>query len=518
MVTLKNVYVNIPAMKRFLTLALILIFCAQFNTAAFGHDEDELEFFHPVKITEDKPLNITDCVSLAYQNSPKIKRQKYNLDIAKSNLGIARSAYFPVINAGVGFYNEYNSDSIYYDRHYRDLPSVGVSINKMVWDFGKTTANIKMENFYKIGAEYEFMDSLCSTLFEVKRKYYNVLRTSALKEIAADNIRLQEEINKMMEGHHPDWDNAGGVLSANKLQYMSANEAYNNAKVDLSNSMYLDKNIDFKIDYTDTFYYKVPINIEQWKKEHKVHINHKFPFSRNDAPLIAYKNSPDLHVLIATKKAMNQSLKYIKRKYLPEINANVGYGYNNNFYASNNSLRVGVTMDAEINLMELRHSIKGADAQLALAQNEIDLFKKDLYYEIQRAYNNLDSLEEQLPRARGNVFLALNTYNIAEDKYKQGLVDYVAVQNAKLDYINSNIEYVNKMYEFNLALIQLEMATHCHIVDIHHKSGHAVHHHSEELISDLIKALECKNSDKNDQKKKSLLFSKDTDLDEDEDL
>lgn len=505
-------------MKRLLTLALLTLVCAQINFTVFAHEEDELDFFHPVKITQNKPLNITDCISLAYQNSPKIKRQKYNLDIAKSRLGIAKSGYFPVISAGVGLYNEYNSDSIYYDRHYRDLPAVGVSVNKLVWDFGKTTANIKMEEFYKIGAEYEFMDSLCSTLFDIKRKYYNVLRTQALKEIAQENIKMQTDITKMMEGKHPDWDNAGGVMSANKIQLIAAEDAYKTAKVDLNNSMYLEKNTDFNISQTDTFAYSVPNDIEQWKNTYKVHNKHQFSFSRENAPTIAYKNSPDLHVLIATKKAMLQSLKYVKRTYLPEINANVGYGYNNTFNTSNNSLRVGVTMDSSVNLMELKHSIKGADAQLSLAQNEIDLFKKDLYYEIQRAFNNLDKVEEQLPLARGNVFFALNTYNIAVNKYKQDLVDYVAVQDAKLDYINSNIAYVDKLYEFNMALIQLEMAMHCHIVDIHHKSGHAVHHHSEELISDLIKALECKNTDNKDSKKKSLLFGKDTDIEDDEDL
>lgn len=505
-------------MKKIFTLAILAFFCVQINPLVYAHEGDDLDFFHPVQITKDKPLNITDCVSLAYQNSPKIKRQKYNLDIAKSNLGLARSVYFPVISAGVGIYNEYNSNSIYYDRHYRDLPVVGVSINKMVWDFGKSTANIKMEEFYKIGAEYEFMDSLCSTLFEIKRRYYNVLRTKALMEIAADNVKMQEKINEFMRGNHPDWDNACGVLSANILQQTAAKEAYNNAKVNLNNSMYLDKNIVFDIEDTDTFYYKVPVDIEKWRAEHKEHVVHKFPFKRDEATNIAYKNSPDLHVLIATKKAMNQALKYVKRMYLPEINANVGYGYNNTLPASNNSLRVGVYMDADVNLMELKHSIKGADAQLSLAQNEIDLFKKDLYYEIIRAFNNLDRAEEQLPRSRGNVFLALNTYNIAEDKYKQGLVDYVAVQSAKLDYINSNMVYVENLYDYNMALIQLEMAMHCHIVDIHHKSGHAVHHHSEELISDLIKALECKDSEKNDAKKKSLLFGKEADFDEEEDL
>ena len=492
------------------------MFIVPINFPAFAHDE-ELDFFHPVKISKETPLNIADCVSLAYQNSPKIKRKKYELDIAKSNVGIARSGYFPVINAGTGIYNEYNSNSIYYDRHYRDLPFVGVSINKMVWDFGKTTANIKMEEFYKIGAEYEFMDSLCGTLFDVKQKYYNVLRTKALREIALENIKMQESISKIMEGKHPDWENAGGVMSTNKSQYIAADEAYKTARVDLNNSIYLDKNIEYQINKTNTFSYSVPQDIETWKQQYKEHTKQNFGFKREDAPSIAYKNSPDLHVLIATKKAMRESLKYVKRMYLPSLNANVGYGYNDTFNASNNSLRVGVNMETDINLMELKHSIKGADAQLSIAQIEIDLFKKDLYFEIQRAFNNLDRTENQLPFSRENVFFTLNTYKIAVDKYKQGVVDYIALQDAKLDYINANKAYVENLYEYNMALIQLEMAMHCHIVDIHHKSGHAIHHHSEELISDLIKALECKNTDKKDTKHKSWLFEKDTEID-DEDL
>lgn len=505
-------------MKKITLLALILAIYALINSYAYAHGDEELEFFHPVTVSKDKPLTIRDCISIAYQNSPKIKRHKYELDIAKSNLGIARSAYFPVINAGVGFYNENNSDHIYYDRHYRDLPSVGISINKMVWDFGKTTANIKMEEFYKIGAEYEFMDSLCATLFDVKWKYYKLLKAKAIKNIAKENLKMQNELLELMKDKHPDWDNAGRVFSSDKITYIEAENSYINAKVDLDNAMYLIGNIDYDIEETDTFSYFVPQNMESWKIEHKNHVDHVFPFKREDAVKIAYKNSPDLHVLIATKKAMKQALNYVKRTYLPEINASAGYVYNNTFNASNNSLRVGVNMESALNLMELKHSIKGADAQLSIAQNEIDLFKKDLYYEIQRAFNTIDKVEDQLPYARNNVLLAMNTYKIALDNYKKGLVDYIALQDAKLDYINSNIRYVEKLYEFNTALIQVEMALHCHIVDIHHKSGHAIQHHSDELIDNLIKALECKNSKDKDSKTKSRLFGNDADADEDEDL
>ena len=115
----------------------------------------------------------------------------------------------------------------------------------------------------------------------------------------------------------------------------------------------------------------------------------------------------------------------------------------------------------------------------------------------------------------------MGTYNVAVDKYKQGLTDFTAVQDAKLDYINSNIVYVNKLYEYNTALIQVEMALHCHLIDIHNKSGHAVHHHSDELINNLVEALECTKGDPKKTKKRLFsIFSKDEDdsLDEEENL
>ena len=175
--------------KRFCLLVLLILLSGLLNV--YAHDDDD-ELFKPVEIKDGSSLSVMDCVASAFKNSPKIKRKKYNLDIAKSNVGIAKSQYFPVINAGVGFYNENNSNNIYYNSHYRELPSVAVSVNKLIWNFGKTTAYIKMEEFYKIGAEYEFIDSLCSTVFDIKGKYYNLLRASALKDIAEYNI----EINK----------------------------------------------------------------------------------------------------------------------------------------------------------------------------------------------------------------------------------------------------------------------------------------------------------------------------------
>lgn len=453
-------------------------------------EDDDL--FKPVDIHDGSVLTILDCVSTAFKNSPKIKRQKYNLDIAKSNLGIAKSQYFPVINIGAGFYNENNSDNTYYNSHYRELPSVGVSVNKLVWNFGKTTAYIKMEEFYKIGAEYEFMDSLCNTLFDVKLKYYALLRAKALQLVAQNNVEINENFLKLAQTkHRPDIKTAELNLSESEIKLLEAQNEYKNAKIDLNNSMYLDSQPDYTIKDTHTFSYGNDYAYNEKSNCSEAFIPMTFTFPLDKAVEIAYDNSPDLSVLVATKQAMEQNLLYIKRTYLPDLTANAGYGFNNSNQTANNSFKVGVNLSSSVNLMELKHSIKGADAQLSIADNEIELFKKDLYFEVKKALNNVDKYQNQIPTAKMEVEQSLENLHLVEEQYKSNQLNYVALQDARKDYTNALTKYIETMYDYNVSLIQVEMAMHYHIVDIHHKSDHAVHYHSDELIKHLNEVLGC---------------------------
>lgn len=456
----------------------------------FAIEDDDL--FKPVDIHDGSVLTILDCVSTAFKNSPKIKRQKYNLDIAKSNLGIAKSQYFPVINIGAGFYNENNSDNNYYNSHYRELPSVGVSVNKLVWNFGKTTAYIKMEEFYKIGAEYEFMDSLCNTLFDVKLRYYALLRAKALQLVAQNNVEINENFLKLAQTkRRPDIKTAELNLSESEIKLLEAQNEYKNAKIDLNNSMYLDSQPDYTIKDTHTFSYgnDYAYNEKSYRSEAFIPMTFTFPLDK--AVEIAYDNSPDLSVLVATKQAMEQNLLYIKRTYLPDLTANAGYGFNNSNQTANNSFKVGVNLSSSVNLMELKHSIKGADAQLSIADNEIELFKKDLYFEVKKALNNVDKYQNQIPTAKMEVEQSLENLHLVEEHYKSNQLNYVALQDARKDYTNALTKYIETMYDYNVSLIQVEMAMHYHIVDIHHKSDHAVHYHSDELIKHLNEVLGC---------------------------
>ena len=471
------------------TFILIISFFLNVPTS-FAHEE---ELFFPVEIHDGANLSVIECVALAFKHSPIIRRMKYNLDIASSNLGIARAQYFPTFGAGVGFYNENNSNRDFYYNHHREFPNIGVSLNQLVWNFGKTSAYIKMEEFNKIAAEYEFMDSLCNTLFDVKEKYYNLLKTQALYDIAQNNLQVNEYIIKISK-KNPDLTTAKVNLNKSKIELLEAFNNLNNAKVDLINAMYLDSIPEYSIKETPTFSYnKLQKNPEELTlKISEKFSPEKFPFARDKAIEIAYDSSPDLRALEATKNAMEQALLNIKRTYMPDLTANVGYGYNNtNTQSANNTLQVGVNLSSAVNGMELKHSIKGAEAQVSLADNEIKLFKKDLYYELQRAFNNVDKTEKSIQVSMLNTHQATENFKIIKDKYIANEIDYTSLQDARMDYIQANKQYIYDLYDYNIALIQLEQTMHYHLVDIHHRTEHAVAHHSEELIKHLNEVLGC---------------------------
>ncbi|MBO6088306.1 TolC family protein [bacterium] len=482
---------------RFSRIIYPILLCVLLIKPSFAIEEEL--FAKHVEIKDGSNLSIADCVASAFKNSPKIRRYKYNLDIAKSRVGIARAQYFPVISAGAGFYNENNSNSIYYNSYYRELPNVGVAINKMIWDFGKTTAYIKMEDFYRIGAEYEFMDSICATLFDVKAKYYKVLKEQALGRVVQKRVELFERFVKNAK-HKPDKTSAEVNLTKAKLDLISAGNGYRNAIVDLNNSMYLENQPKYTVQDTPTFNlrenFTTKLNNDAFTAE-------VFNFPMEKAVDMAYENSPDLKVLVSTRNAMDQSLKYIKRVYFPELSANVGYNFLNTNEMSNNGLNVGVNVTSAVNLMELKHSIKGADAELNIADNEINLFKKDLYFEVKRAFNNVDKAQREIPVAESVLTQASSSLTVIEAQYiaDQNNVDYTAYRDAIIDYTDALIKYVNAVYDYNLALIQVEMAMHYHIVDIHHKSEHAVHYHSDDLIKHLTEALGCDEHEKHKDKK-----------------
>lgn len=462
-----------------ITLVIICIFALSIPTLAL---ED-------INVQQGSVLSLNDCISIALNHNPAIKNARYNYGISKSNVGVARSEFFPTVGVGTGYsYNTTSSSKINTDTN---AYTVQATLNQLLWNFGRTNANIKMQKFYLIADEYNFYNTVRETTFNVKQKYYEVLAARATVLINKAYVQINERNYQRTKAYFDegikskiDLVNAEVTLSDSKIQLVQAENSYKNSLVNLNNAMYLINAPAYSISGTEVFnnvndnvapvdltkitkpsdkeISKLPVNVKDAKLTSSVETLElltdykvdEFPYSFEECMKMAYKNRADLKAYNSTLDAVKQNLLFVKRNYYPELSASAGYGFRNT--NSTNSLNVGLNLSSSVNIMNQKYKVDAAKYQVDIAENSLNQLNQDIFFEVQNAYINMVELEKQIPLLAVKVRQTLENYELAEGRYYVGLGDYIQLQDAKVNYNNAQCSYIETIYKYNVARANLE--------------------------------------------------------------
>ena len=442
-----------------------------------------------INVQQGSVLSLNDCISIALNHNPAIKNARYNYGISKSNVGVARSEFFPTVGVGTGYsYNTTSSSKINTDTN---AYTVQATLNQLLWTFGRTNANIKMQKFYLIADEYNFYNTVRETTFNVKQKYYEVLAARATVLINKAYVQINERNYQRTKAYFDegikskiDLVNAEVTLSDSKIQLVQAENSYKNSLVNLNNAMYLVNAPAYSISGTEVFnnvndnvapvdltkitkpsdkeISKLPVNVKDAKLTSSVETLElltdykvdEFPYSFEECMKMAYKNRADLKAYNSTLDAVKQNLLFVKRNYYPELSASAGYGFRNT--NSTNSLNVGLNLSSSVNIMNQKYKVDAAKYQVDIAENSLNQLNQDIFFEVQNAYINMVELEKQIPLLAVKVRQTLENYELAEGRYYVGLGDYIQLQDAKVNYNNAQCSYIETIYKYNVARANLE--------------------------------------------------------------
>ncbi len=438
-------------------------------------------------IKAGEKLTLSDCIQIALDNSPNIKRAAYNYKISKNDVSIAKASFFPTLSVGTGYY--YNGTYAKSRDINSNYYSANAGLNQLIWNFGKTNSQIKMQKFNKIAALYNFDNTVIDTIFNVKTNYYGVLAAKATMDINKANVDINERNYQRTKAFFEqgirskiDLVNAEVYLSDSKINFVQSTKNYQNALVLLNNSMFVAHAPAYEISNTEMFNYstnEIPVNLDKLSEQKKdistppsgvndavlttrveklaILENYKFtPFKYTfeECEELALKNRPDLKAYEATLEAMKQALNYIKREYLPDITGSIGYGFRD--HVRTNSLNASVGMQTSVNIAQEKFKIDNGKLQVDLAKNDIDLLKQNIYFDIQNAYINMVQLEKQIPLMAVKVRQTRENFELADGRYAVGLGDYIELQDAKQNYNTAQNTYVQTVYNYSVARANLE--------------------------------------------------------------
>ena len=411
-------------------------------------------------------MTIDDCVKYALEHNPHLEVSEEHIEAAKAGIGKARSNYAPKFSVGYNIYHK-NNQATQVVRASDNAMGLNVKVSDTIWDFGKTTAKIKMAKYDTQAAEYDHGYETLEVIYLVRTNYYKVLSALADLDIFEQNVRIQTlnfDRTKAMfdEGLKSKIDvvNAEVNLSDAKIQLVEGQNALLNAIISLQDSMFYQEDKPFVVTNTENFAFlkadykkkmestndtKVPAPVMKKNKEGLVLLSsgiehndiiqdyqlNPLKITKQEAVDKALEHRPDLLSDKMLVKVQEESLKAIKRQYAPSINADFSWSYTKDEHSYSSPLQVGAGIDlGSVNPYGIHYQIKEGENLLNIAKHNVNIAKSSIYWEVQDNYINMRQMEREIPLMNTKVKATLENFELADGRYSVGLNNYVELQDA----------------------------------------------------------------------------------------
>lgn len=453
------------------------------------------------KMEAKETFSIEKCVEYAIEHDPNIKVSAHNLEMQKSKVGQAKSNYFPTLTGGTGYNWQYsNSQGFVSNSNWMGgsksnssgYYQLNLSVNQLIWDFGKTFANINMQKYNRESAGYDLDWAILKRIYEVRVAYFSTLAALANVDIYERSVRINtlnfERTNAMFEEglkSRIDVVNAEVYLTDAKTQLIDAQYQYENAMVTLKNAMYYNEKAPFLVENTENFdflrnnykmqtieignmklngedddYEKSVVLLTSGIQKQDILQNYKFaPYiiTLDEAIISAKENRADLKSLKMVVRAQEESLKNVRRTWAPQLSASAGYNLRNMDSTTQTGFSAGANLNLPtVNVMNIKYKIDEGKSYLNIAKENVDLSEKNIGFEVEKNYISMRKYEKIIPLKTDKVRQTLENFELADGRYAVGLNNFIELQDAQTNYNSAQLAFVQAIFDYNVAREQFK--------------------------------------------------------------
>ncbi len=410
-------------------------------------------------IQKGATLTLRQCLDIAARIQPSIIAAQHTIDINSARVGEAQSAYYPqvglaasysrikpltgaqaAVSTGVTGISVSNPTASF------DLFSGSLSLNQLIYDFGKTRSQVQIQKLNLDSSRSDLDTNMEQVAFNVKQAYYGLLQAQRNKVVAEDTVRqLQQHLDQAKGfyevGTHPKFDvtTAEVNLSNGKLNLIKAGTALKVAKVTLNNAMGVPDVPDYTIEDNLAF--------------------EKYPVTFDEALQKAYSNRPDLQSLVMKRKAAEMNVELQKTGYYPVLTGNAAYDVGGQDFPLQKGWSVGAALSFPVfNGFLTKKQVEEARANLGVFRANEETLRQSILLDVQQAYLNLVDTESSISTAELTVTQAQENLDIANGRYAAGVGSPVEVTDAEVTQTNAKTAYIQALYNYKVSQASLEKA------------------------------------------------------------
>lgn len=410
-----------------------------------------------------KPWTLDDCIAYALKHNLGQQNQTYNEAIEKENWSQSKRDLIPQINVGLPSY------TVSYGRTIDPITNTIVDTKYVSGANGSLSSSIVLFETFKKWHTLAFQKIQFETSkqatehykYDLAFKIMTLFNDVLFNESALSIVTEQQAINllslKLIDAQvklgmkaKADLYEIEATVSADELQVLQANNRLKEAKLALTQEMNLPQN-DIEL--------LAPLE-NQSINESLIDVNAESLFNN------AQKFLPVLQMGALDVKAASKNVAIVKSAFYPKItfSSGINTGYSpNRLDAFGNQVEFWEQVKTNTNkFISLslnipifgngRHWSYTKIANINLLKAKVDLKQAEqlVYKEIQKLIQKNDALLAEDKLNSKKVELKELTLNIAQKKFKNGLISIYDLQIANNEFISAKIDQLQMRIQFNI--------------------------------------------------------------------
>jgi len=410
--------------------------------------------------------SLAELVDIAEHNNPRTlvawERAKQKAD----QLGIAKSAYFPILTGIATFANERFIEPFpkpFAPRGYTldeaTIVQPEIALQYLVFDFGKREANVDAAKAEALAAGANFIQANQDVAFQVASDYYKLITAQERLQAAQETLKTAQTTQDAAEDRlqngratMPDVLNARAETSQAVFDLETADGDEKIARVTLAEELGVDPSPNIAIDARKNAPLPESLTLSIDELIHR-----------------AMAGRPDLMAQILEIRAADNQVRAAKAAYRPQIGLS-GSGAQQAIWPSADYGQLGAanesvwsaSLTVEWRIFDggaRKNSLAMAESKRREAQDQFTDMHDQAQREVWTAFIAFRTAQRQEQAAVALLDSASTSYSASLDAYKYGVKNLVDVVTAEQQLAVARLSSVSARSQLFLQAVQLEYVT-----------------------------------------------------------
>ncbi len=413
-------------------------------------------------------LTLEQCIDIAKKNNLDIRSAEHEYNKSRQDVWSAYGGLMPRLDSWLGASRTITgpTDFLRYDENTQSFvsASTGISVSKnysagfqlsqTIFDGGANIYGVYGAKADNSGRRYGYEMTVKDIVYEVKEKYYSLDKARMLIEVRNDAVRRGQEQLKIAQSRYEL--GSASISDVLKAKVQVANdkldlvEAENNYKLTMADLNYImNRDVNLEIEPVQE------LSIRQIEYDYE------------DAVDAAMERHPGLLQAERNLEAARYNKLASRGSWFPRLTLSASYSWNeqsldyfvDNFWDKNYRWNVSGSLNFNIfNGFQTKASYTKSRITYRSAQDNYFASQNAVALEVKQAFLNLQKANQKLLLTEESEKAAQEDFDLAQEKYNLGAATILDVIDAQVNYKLAEANRIQSLFDYNLAVSQLEKA------------------------------------------------------------